>query len=109
MPLKATLLINLGNAHYEHSILRAAGGLDWKPLVEEAAARFREAGAHAVDIRNALTGHPLAEELAVLIGPEPEPEAAPAAPEAEAAAAAAEAPKGLPALGPKPKKKDASA
>jgi hypothetical protein len=33
-----------GNAKYEHSILRAAGSLDWKPLVEEAAAKFREAG-----------------------------------------------------------------
>lgn len=33
-----------GNAKYEHSILRAAGGLDWKPLVEEAKAKFTEAG-----------------------------------------------------------------
>ena len=42
--LKSTLLITLGNAHYEHSIVRAAGGLDWRPLVEQAAAKFREAG-----------------------------------------------------------------
>lgn len=33
-----------GNAKYEQSILRAAGGLEWKGLVEEAAAKFREAG-----------------------------------------------------------------
>ena len=31
-------------------------------------------GAHPVDIRNALKGHPLADQLEELIGPEPEPE-----------------------------------
>ena len=64
------------------------------------------AGAHPIDIRNALKGHPLADQMADIIGPEPEPEAEAAeaaAPEAEAAEA--EAPKGLPALGPKPGKK----
>jgi hypothetical protein len=40
----ASYVAQHGNAKYEHSILRAAGGLDWKPLVEEAAAKFREAG-----------------------------------------------------------------
>ena len=180
-----------GNAKYEHSILRAAGGLEWKVLVEEAAAKFREAGerlpaclpacllvcitaciagclptclpasvscggspctclcvrggrirgpgtaaclpcacrlprpapathrrlrhvplppclrsgAHATDIRNALKGHPMAEEMADIIGPEPEPEAA-AAPKEEAAAK--EAPKGLPSLDRKAKKKESA-
>ncbi len=104
-PVKANLLINLGNAHYEHSVLRAAGGLEWRPLVEKAAALFREAKAAEADIRNALKGHPKAEEMADMIGSEPEAEAAPA--EAEAAAADAGAPKGgLSAL---PKKKDAAA
>ena len=37
--------VQFGNAKYEQSILRAAGGLEWKPLVEQAAAKFREAGA----------------------------------------------------------------
>ncbi|KAL6768271.1 hypothetical protein ACKKBF_B38460 [Auxenochlorella protothecoides x Auxenochlorella symbiontica] len=106
MPVKASLLINLGNAHYEHSILRAAGGLDWRPLVEKAAAKFREAGAHQVDIRNALKGHPLSEELADLIGPEPEePEVSQDAPTEESTTA----PKGLPALPSKSKKKEAEA
>jgi len=102
------MLINLGNAHYEHSILRAAGGLDWRTPVETAHALFREAGAADVDIRIALTGHPMAAQMADIIGPEPEPPAAAAAaaaPAEEAAAAEGEAPKGLPSLGPKPKKK----
>ncbi|EFN53322.1 hypothetical protein CHLNCDRAFT_58607 [Chlorella variabilis] len=103
--VKQSLLINHGNAKYEHSILRAAGGLEWKVLVEEAAAKFREAGAHATDIRNALKGHPMAEEMADIIGPEPEPEAA-AAPKEEAAAK--EAPKGLPSLDRKAKKKESA-
>ncbi|KAL4859108.1 hypothetical protein ACK3TF_000883 [Chlorella vulgaris] len=104
--VKQSLLINHGNAKYEHSILRAAGGLDWKPLVEEAAAKFREAGAHSVDIRNALKGHPMAAEMADVIGPEPEPEPEPEAPKAEAKEEAKEAPKGLPSLGKPAKKKE---
>ena len=36
--------LQFGNAKYEHSILRAAGGLEWRSLVEEAAAKFKEAG-----------------------------------------------------------------
>ena len=71
-PLKASMLINAGNARYEHSILRAAGGLEWRPLIEEAAKLFREAGAAEIDIRNALKGHPMSEEMADLIGPEPD-------------------------------------
>lgn len=75
-PLKASMLINSGNARYEHSILRAAGGLEWRPLIEQAAKLFREAGAAEVDIRNALKGHPMADEMEDLIGPEPEPDTA---------------------------------
>jgi tetratricopeptide (TPR) repeat protein len=101
-PLKATLLITLGNAHYEHSILRAACGTDWKSQVEKAQALFREAGAAESDIRQALKGHPKAAEMEDIIGPEPEPE-----PVAAPAPAAAEAPKGLPSLGQR-KKKDAA-
>ncbi|KAL4458936.1 hypothetical protein ABPG75_013801 [Micractinium tetrahymenae] len=104
--IKQSLLINHGNAKYEHSILRAAAGLEWKPLVEEAAAKFREAGAHPTDIRNALKGHPMADQMPEIIGPEPEPEqaSAPAAKEGEAKEEAKEAPKGLPSLDRKPKK-----
>ncbi|PSC77038.1 Tetratricopeptide repeat 1 [Micractinium conductrix] len=102
--IKQSLLINHGNAKYEHSILRAAGSLEWKPLVEEAAAKFRQAGAHPTDIRNALKGHPCADQMADIIGPEPEPEA----PAAEDKKEEKEAPKGLPSLG-KPGKKKESA
>lgn len=103
-PLKATMLINLGNGHYEHSILRAAAGLEWRPLVTKAQELFREAGAAEVDIRQALKGHPKAEEMEDIIGPEPEPAvaAAPATP-----APAEEAPKGLPSLGARKKKEAA--
>ena len=45
--------LQLGNAKYEHSILRAAGGLDWKELVEEAAAQFRAAGARGAALCSA--------------------------------------------------------
>lgn len=91
-PLKATLLINLGNAHYEHSILRAAGGLEWRESIKKAQSLFREAGAAEIDIRNALKGHPKADDMEDIIGPEPV---------AEEDKKAAQ-PKGVPAL---PKKK----
>ena len=97
-PLKATMLINLGNAHYEHSILRAAADLDWRSLVLKAQELFREAGAAEVDIRQALKGHPKAEEMEDIIGPDPEP-VVPDTPAAEQ-----EAPKGLPSLGARKKK-----
>lgn len=36
--------------------------------------RYLAAGAHPVDIRNALKGHPMADQMPEIIGPEPEPE-----------------------------------
>ena len=102
-PMKATMLINLGNAHYEHSLLRAAAGQDWRSLVQKAQSLFRDAGAAEVDIRQALKGHPKAAEMEDIIGPDPKPVDA-VAPVAAAAVAAEEAPKGLPALKPRKKK-----
>lgn len=64
---RASLLINLGNAFYERSVLRAAGGGEWRELVEKAADLFREAGAHPQDVRAALQGHPKADQLDDLI------------------------------------------
>jgi hypothetical protein len=103
--VKATLLIQMGNAYYEHSVVRAGGGGDWKSLVLKSKELFEKSGAHPSDIRTALQGHVMAEELGDVIGPEPEPEpeAVEAEPAAksngeEAAAAAAAAPKGLPSL-----------
>ncbi|KAK2076396.1 hypothetical protein QBZ16_000921 [Prototheca wickerhamii] len=103
MPVRASLMINLGNAYYEHSILRAAGGLDWRPLLERAAEQFRAAGAHELDVKNALKGHPMADELKDLIGDDEEAEA-PAESAPVAKTEEAKAPKGLPAL-PKAKAK----
>lgn len=94
-PMKANLLINLGNAHYEHSILRAAGGLDWRSLVEQAKALFEEAGAAATDIQSALKGHPKADDMQDLV-------AEPA--NAEDNKPSEEGPKGVPALAPRKKK-----
>ena len=89
--IKANIIINIGNAHYEHSILRAAGGLEWKSVIQRSKDLFEEAGAADVDIRNALKGHPMSEEMKEMIGPDPD--------EKKAAA-----PKGLPSLGPRKKK-----
>jgi tetratricopeptide (TPR) repeat protein len=69
--LKAHILISLGNANYEASILRAAGGLDsWRSSIEKAKELFVEAGAPDADIRTALKGHAMAAELRDLIGEE---------------------------------------
>ena len=78
--------------------MRAAADLDWRSLVLKAQELFREAGAAEVDIRQALKGHPKAEEMEDIIGPDPEP-VVPDTPAAEQ-----EAPKGLPSLGARKKK-----
>lgn len=94
-PMKANLLINLGNAHYEHSILRAAGGLDWRSLVEQAKSLFEEAGAAASDIQSALKGHPKADDMQDLVAETVE---------SEDKKESEEGPKGVPALAPRKKK-----
>ena len=105
--LRNNVLITMGNTHYEASLLRAGGGLEWRGDVERAKAAFEEAKASAADIRNALLGHVKAAEMEDLIGEIPveeklvEKETAPVV----AAAAEDKGPKGLPALG---KKKKAS-
>lgn len=102
--VKATLMIQMGNAYYEHSVVRAGGGGDWKSMVLKSKELFEKSGAHPSDIRTALQGHVMAEELVDVIGPEPEPEAVEieaepaAAANGKEAAAAAVAPKGLPSL-----------
>ena len=65
--------------------LRAAGR-PWPSPPPLTCPRAPPAGAHPTDIRNALKGHPLADQMEDLIGPEPEPEAAVVAAEAAAAA-----------------------
>jgi hypothetical protein len=104
--VKATLMIQLGNAYYEHSVVRAGGGGDWKSMVLKSKELFEKSGAHPSDIRTALQGHVMAEELSDIIGPEVEAEdvemeaepAAAANGKEATAAAAAVAPKGLPSL-----------
>lgn len=68
--LYANALVNWGNLLYERSQIKAALGDDWKPLLDEATAKFREAGCNEPDIRGALKNHYKAEELD--LGPEPE-------------------------------------
>ena len=81
----------------QSQILAATGG-DWRPSLDEAIAKFKEAGCNEKDINQALRTHFKADELEI-----PDLEA-----EEEAPAGSSkeeESPvKGLPSLGPKPKK-----
>ncbi|KDD75712.1 hypothetical protein H632_c538p3 [Helicosporidium sp. ATCC 50920] len=63
VPPRAGILIHQGNTHYEHSILRAAGGGDWREHLDKAVALFEESGAHPEDVCHAVQGHPLAEQV----------------------------------------------
>ena len=97
--LKNSVLITMGNTHYEASLLKAGGGLEWKGDVQRAKAAFEQAQAPALEIRDALLRHFKASEMEDLIGEEPivvvEKKEAPPA----------KGPKGLPSL--KKKKKQA--
>lgn len=61
-----------GNLLYELSQMKAAVGEEWKPMLDEATAKFRSAGCPEADIRQALSGHTMKEHID--LGPEPEPE-----------------------------------
>ena len=60
-----------GNLLYELSQMRAAVGQEWRPLLDEATAKFRAAGCPEADIRQALSQHTMKEDID--LGPEPEP------------------------------------
>ncbi len=70
MSLKAHTLVLWGNLLYEISQVRAAVGIQWKPLLDDAVAKFKEAGCSEVDIRQALLNHSKKDEIE--IPPEPE-------------------------------------
>ena len=61
-----------GNLLYELSQMKAAVGEEWRPLLDEATDKFRIAGCPESDIRGALSGHTMKDEID--LGPEPEPE-----------------------------------
>ncbi|WIA12548.1 hypothetical protein OEZ85_006209 [Tetradesmus obliquus] len=113
MALPAHAQVMYGNSLYEWSQVLAAVGGEWRGLLDEAVACFKDAGCAEPDIRTALKNHTQAEQLD--LGPDPEPEQQPAA----AAAAAAQQQqqhkpvppeaKGLPKLERKPKEKAAAA
>lgn len=98
-----------GNALYEWSqMLGAVGAAEWRPVLDDAVARFRGAGCAEADIRAALKNHSHAGELD--LGPDPEPEPSKAA--AEQPSSSKPAPpeaKGLPKLERKPKDKAGAA
>mmetsp|Transcript_14445 Transcript_14445/g.43688 ORF Transcript_14445/g.43688 Transcript_14445/m.43688 type:complete len:721 (-) Transcript_14445:878-3040(-) len=102
----AQVLLNWGNFLYERSQLAARSNQEWRPLVDEAVQHFRDAGCAESDIRGALKNHYCADQLD--LGPDPEPEqpaeAAKPTSNGTAAKSAEPEPKGLPSLGPKPKK-----
>lgn len=68
--LKAHTLVLWGNLLYEISQVRAAVGIQWKPLLDDAVGKFREAGCSEADIRQALLNHSKKDEIE--IPPEPE-------------------------------------
>ncbi|EIE21525.1 hypothetical protein COCSUDRAFT_66932 [Coccomyxa subellipsoidea C-169] len=105
----AHCMVMWGNLLYEASQMYAAAGrADWKATLDQAVDNFRAAGCPENDIRAALGNHTQVEHLDLPPIKEPE-KAKPAAEEANGKAEE-EAPKGgLPALGPKPKKKSAAA
>lgn len=52
--------------------MKAAVDEEWRPLLDEATEKFRIAGCPEADIRGALSGHTMKNEID--LGPEPEPE-----------------------------------
>lgn len=83
----------------QSQILAATGG-DWKPALDEAITKFKEAGCNEKDINQALRTHFKADELDI-----PELEAEEEKKPAGASKEEEEPPvKGLTPLGPKPKK-----
>ncbi len=52
--------------------MKAAVGEEWRPLLDAATDKFRVAGCPESDIRGALSGHTMKDEID--LGPEPEPE-----------------------------------
>ena len=67
---RAQALVMWGNVLYEQSQVRAAIGKEWKAIVDDAVAKFNEAGCQQADIRTALLNHLKTDEIE--IPPEPE-------------------------------------
>lgn len=57
MSLSAHAQVLYGNTLYEWSQVLAAVGQEWRHLLDDAAARFRDAGCAEKDIRSALKNH----------------------------------------------------
>lgn len=72
----AQALIYWGNNLYEQSQVNAAVGLEWASILDEAVARFRQAGAPEADIKTAVESHLVAKEYTFPEAPEPVPEPA---------------------------------
>uniref|UniRef100_A0A383WIS0 Uncharacterized protein n=1 Tax=Tetradesmus obliquus TaxID=3088 RepID=A0A383WIS0_TETOB len=109
MALPAHAQVMYGNSLYEWSQVLAAVGGEWRGLLDEAVACFKDAGCAEPDIRTALKNHTQAEQLD--LGPDPEPEQQPAAAAQQQQQHKPVPPeaKGLPKLERKPKEKAAAA
>lgn len=59
-----------GNLLYELSQMKAAVDEEWKPLLDEATDKFRIAGCPESDIRSALSGHTMKDNLDLGVDPE---------------------------------------
>eukprot|EP01024_Parvocaulis_polyphysoides_P050282 TRINITY_DN48970_c0_g1_i1.p4 TRINITY_DN48970_c0_g1~~TRINITY_DN48970_c0_g1_i1.p4 ORF type:complete len:103 (-),score=24.99 TRINITY_DN48970_c0_g1_i1:225-533(-) len=97
MSLRNQLLVMWGNMLYEQSQLWAAIGREWQPMLDDATAKFKQAGCAIKDIRQALKNHFKGDEVELPPLPEsPEPEGD------ENEEEATDPVKGLPALPKKP-------
>eukprot|EP00879_Flechtneria_rotunda_P012905 GHRR01013478.1.p1 GENE.GHRR01013478.1~~GHRR01013478.1.p1 ORF type:complete len:187 (+),score=119.38 GHRR01013478.1:340-900(+) len=76
LPLSGHAQVVYGNSLYEWSQILAAVGQEWRPVLDDAVARFKDAGCADTDIRNALKNHTQVDQLD--LGPDPEPEPTPA-------------------------------
>ncbi|GFH19076.1 uncharacterized protein HaLaN_15968, partial [Haematococcus lacustris] len=79
-------------------VLAVTGAAPWRPVLDEATARFRSSGAPEGDVRAALKNHMRVDELDLGPDPDLEPESNPKAPVPPGTPAPAPEAKGLPSL-----------
>jgi len=87
-----------GNMLYEQSQLWGAIGREWKPLLDDATVKFKQAGCAIKDIRQALQNHFKGDEVELPPLPEPTPSEETPQQETQDSAPATDPVKGLPAL-----------
>ena len=59
-------LLSWGNLQYEESQMVAVAGGDWRAILDDATAHFRQAGCNEADIRGALVSREISQVPAAL-------------------------------------------